>query len=719
MSHPIAGRIRRIACALVVALAAAQPAAGYQNPIGAGTHGKSPTVLVANNTYYLFSSYTGDAQLAGNVPLQSSTDLQTWTYQGDALPNLPAWVDPTDPEVSAPAALSRPSLGRYLLYFGARHRNDGSGLSGRRCIGVVAAATPTLLLGGGASLIPSSTPLVCAADRDALDPAIYTAAAPSGDPYAWLLWVERRAGQPDAIVHTLLTSDGAGMVVVPALTILTAETSTNSWEQGRFANPAIVYDANSDIHFLFYSGNDAVYSVDNPTVTVTLFQPNPPKPARYGSNWATCAPTVFGVFTTCVRGQRGPWLRSQDAARPGDADFFRDAGGALWMAYDASAVTQQGWNTTYQAPRLFLDKVCIGTENQPRTNGPTTAAQSVTRQANCGLDVQLIAEAWPEADALFQQDPRWRGGDGAWSFDLGEERTLWMFGDSFIDPEGETRIGSTFIRNSIAIQQGADPTTADMTFYWKTTAGGAPTAFFKNPAYPNLLYWGGAGSVVGPKLILFQHGFLQLAGGVEYQHTLAVVIDNYEADPSQWQMTWHTVGADPGNFPWVTHHAFVVGSFLYVYVGRPGEATNEAFDSAALLRFPNQQARAGNFSNPRWWTGSSWSLDGPIETLWSTTTQYSVHDIGNGEHYAIMGGLWFGPALFATAPARTGPFSAFTPFYTTPEAYWGGSPVLTYFWHAHPQLTGAPIVTTYSTNGNEVVSDETIYYPKFVRFTPP
>lgn len=53
--------------------------------------------------------------------------------------------------------------------------------------------------------------------------------------------------------------------------------------------------------------------------------------------------------------------------------------------------------------------------------------------------------AWPEADKLFRSDPRWLGGDAAYSVDLGHGRVPWLFGDSFIaDAPGQTRRQSSF-----------------------------------------------------------------------------------------------------------------------------------------------------------------------------------------------------------------------------------------------------------------------------------
>jgi len=82
------------------------------------------------------------------------------------------------------------------------------------------------------------------------------------------------------------------------------------------------------------------------------------------------------------------------------------------------------------------------------------------------------ATAWPEADRLFHSYPRWLGADAAYSFDLGNQRVLWLFGDSFVGGLKWRR--SRMVRNSIAIQKGYDPSAASIRFYW----GGKLTFFF-------------------------------------------------------------------------------------------------------------------------------------------------------------------------------------------------------------------------------------------------
>src|ERR1044071_9400277 len=69
------------------------------------------------------------------------------------------------------------------------------------------------------------------------------------------------------------------------------------------------------------------------------------------------------------------------------------------------------------------------------------------------------ARPWPEAGALFHRDASWAGGDSAYSVELDDQHVLWLFGDTFVDPAADgTRMNNPnyFVRNSVAIQSGAD-----------------------------------------------------------------------------------------------------------------------------------------------------------------------------------------------------------------------------------------------------------------------
>lgn len=63
--------------------------------------------------------------------------------------------------------------------------------------------------------------------------------------------------------------------------------------------------------------------------------------------------------------------------------------------------------------------------------------------------------AFTEAEVLFHRDPRWLGADAALSVPLGDGRTVWLFGDTFIaKSNAHVRSESEMVRNTVAIQTG-------------------------------------------------------------------------------------------------------------------------------------------------------------------------------------------------------------------------------------------------------------------------
>lgn len=88
----------------------------------------------------------------------------------------------------------------------------------------------------------------------------------------------------------------------------------------------------------------------------------------------------------------------------------------------------------------------------------------------CGSssDLQFQASAWPAADALFRQGPRWLGAVGADSVPLGGDRVLWLLGDTFVATSPKhVRAESRKIRNTVAIQTGCDATSATNPSAWQ------------------------------------------------------------------------------------------------------------------------------------------------------------------------------------------------------------------------------------------------------------
>src|SRR5215469_1342432 len=188
----------------------------------------------------------------------------------------------------------------------------------------------------------------------------------------------------------------------------------------------------------------------------------------------------------------------------------------------------------------------------------------------CGLpQARVDAALWPEADPLFHADPDWIGGDGAFSIDLGQGQVLWLFGDSFIaKTSARVRSESWFVRNSLAIQSGSDPSTAAMRFVVPLDAQGVPRSFM--PEQGAQWFWPGHGIRLGDVLVLFYERVQSPPGdptGFEGVGWTARRVLQPDADPLDW--TLESV-QEPGNSWGVQLGGALVqeGDFVYAFATR-------------------------------------------------------------------------------------------------------------------------------------------------------
>ena len=330
------------------------------------------------------------------------------------------------------------------------------------------------------------------------------------------------------------------------------------------------------------------------------------------------------------------------------------------------------------------------------------------------------ARAWPEADALFLNHSHWIGADGAFSVDLGNERTLWLFGDSWINPEGEgTRDGAWLVRNTVGIQHGSDPSRASIEFFWGDEDGSG--AFLD--AAEGHWYWPGHGIRLGDRLLLFLNriaaapddglGFDSVGWG-------AVFLENVDDDPSTWRIANQHTGIDHQGIQ--LGFGGVLGHEGYLYAfGTPDEDKSHPVHAA---RWDIERVLDGDLPDPEWWTGP--------ETGWTSNVSehasQAIFDQGQSEltiHYDEVLGKFiavqtvgFGPAYVAmrSAESLTGPWTSPQQIYMPPE--YDRQNAMIYAGKAHPRLRGAETVLTYTTNSFEFAehfSDPSIYYPRFVR----
>jgi len=325
-------------------------------------------------------------------------------------------------------------------------------------------------------------------------------------------------------------------------------------------------------------------------------------------------------------------------------------------------------------------------------------------------------EAWYAADPIFRTDRLWRGGDAAYSVDLGNGRVLWLFGDSWVgDGPDDTRSGRKMVKNSIAIQEGVDPSQATIRFYWGGT-GKEPGAFFQNTAEGTWL-WPGPGQRVGNRVLLT---FMRLTKtgegpfGFLTEGSEARLLKNPEAPPTEWELEAVPLPTPPAGVKFGTGALLAQGGFLYAYVVvEPGN------HNVHLARWAEADVQAMDLSTPAWWTGSAWSpspnkagviakdvqtefsvTPGPDKTLWMV----SVKGFGGTNIVA------------RTAPAPEGPWSKPMILYRPPES--GRKDILVYSAKAYPHDPDQGFVFTYCTNHLDfwtMAGDMSIYFPRFVR----
>lgn len=325
------------------------------------------------------------------------------------------------------------------------------------------------------------------------------------------------------------------------------------------------------------------------------------------------------------------------------------------------------------------------------------------------------AVAWPEADRLFRDAPNWHGGDSAYSVDLGNERVLWMFGDSFVgsvDRPG-SRAGSRMVRNSVAIQHGYDPTVASMTFYFGRTDG-EPSPFFVHPGSHWLWPGDGVRFTSGPLLLTFAVVSDSSTGlGFETVGSTAFLVENPDAAPPLWSMRQiemppHELGVQLG-----------AGALLkeagWLYAFAPVEPGNH---DVYLARWLLEDAERGDLSSPQWWSGG-WGNEWATATAVTldVQTEFTVHRATDGWLALVtVDGFGGSNVTVRTAERPEGPWSQ--PRVVLRPEVSERDGILVYSAKAHPELAGGNVVITYCTNHLDfatMAGDMEVYFPRFAR----
>lgn len=335
--------------------------------------------------------------------------------------------------------------------------------------------------------------------------------------------------------------------------------------------------------------------------------------------------------------------------------------------------------------------------------------------------------AWEEA---FQKaDPRWKGGDGASSVPLGDSRTLWLFGDTWITkPEAEGRTGAVLVRNSLALQRIEDGKPGRIDFFWNEDGGKSGDAF--PPGGDAGWLWPLSGVRIGSSLILFFVRCMESGSplGFDLVGSLLVTANNPDEPPSQWHgerrsLPFFQHGTQGDSFFGIC--CLLAGGSLYVYGVREDWSRGPEGRSVLVARAPPDAGAVTDFEAWRFFDGGQWVAD------WSraaplfdgAATEMSVSWLpGLGRYIAVYTRWGLSDLILArTSPAPEGPWSEPSVLYRCPDVAWN-SRYFTYAGKAHPELasSGRELVVTYATNSTEEedhLGDLRIYWPRFVRAT--
>jgi hypothetical protein len=301
---------------------------------------------------------------------------------------------------------------------------------------------------------------------------------------------------------------------------------------------------------------------------------------------------------------------------------------------------------------------------------------------------------------LFTRSTGWTGGDATYSVDLKNGKTLWMFGDSFIDQVGPDRTRPSFrlINNVFVIQDGAELITHHQGTSVKPKA-------FATPPEEGDWYWPGDGTVANGKLYVFMHGFGTGGGGMwDFFRTsvdlLTVNIETLEIesnvrlfiDPT---ISWGAAIMEDDDFTYV-YGVKSVNPNKYLYIARTSADLMEAWQYYDGSRWVSDAAQAAQI------------FDGVSE-------QFSVWKDGATYYFLTQHNVFGKEISIYNSSLPQGAFGDKKVVYCTPETE---GDIFTYNAFAHDHVYTDSLLISYNVNSfelNDLLENADNYRPYFVK----
>jgi hypothetical protein len=329
-----------------------------------------------------------------------------------------------------------------------------------------------------------------------------------------------------------------------------------------------------------------------------------------------------------------------------------------------------------------------------------------------GISFQGFSQAVPDStfnNLLRKYNGGWIAGDATFSIALPANKTLWLFGDSFIgtaNADSSIAPGASFIRNCGLLQDGDS---------LRALYGGtfnSPAAFVPSEDPDSTWYWPEHGLIENDTLKIFFSEFKLSTGpaGFNYKYTGAYLTRFTYPAIELVDMTkipyFDINGVSYGN------SVFVENGYTYIY-GR------KETDTVYHICYPHvARAVAGNITGPwEFFSGTAWVSD-PVIThrisMEAVSQQYGVFRLNN-KFALITQEIWLSAKINSfTSNFLYGPFYNKKLLYQTPILYTNS---FTYNAFPHIQFNNDKLLVSYNTNGNfwDIFGNVEIYRPMFIR----
>jgi hypothetical protein len=337
-------------------------------------------------------------------------------------------------------------------------------------------------------------------------------------------------------------------------------------------------------------------------------------------------------------------------------------------------------------------------------------------------DFTFHAAPAPDWDQRFQRSNGWLGADVAYSIPLGANKTLWLFGDTFVGQVSNgKRIKPRMIHSSIAIQQiGGEPQ-----YFFPTNKNGAPASFIGSPA-PRSDFWllDGARTRNGLYFFMQQVRWLDSSiWGFKCTNSWLAHVENPDDSPAQWKITTRKLPftmLPGGQNVIIGCETLVSGGYVYIY-GYCNAENSTAQKSAILARAPegklNDVPAWQFFSNGHW--TDDFQKSTPLFSGVGAEGSVSWQPFLKKFTFVYTDGIW-GTIVMRTADAPEGPWGELVKLYQCPEMQISPS-IFCYAGKGHPELSATKeLLISYAVNSqkeSEVLNDARLYWPRFVRVT--